>query len=100
MKTCLLPLIVGLSIGAAGCATREPIPAPTAAMAADSGVALGTLERGHEVFSVHCTRCHEPLMPGEVSRADWHVVVPGMAWNAGLSESDEDAVLEYILAAR
>ncbi len=39
-------------------------------------------------------------MPDDVSKADWHVVVPGMAWNAGISEAEEEAVLDYILAAK
>ncbi len=47
-----------------------------------------------------CSRCHEPMMPSEVSKDDWHIVTPGMAWNAGISEADEEAVLKYILAAR
>ncbi len=39
-------------------------------------------------------------MPSKVSDADWHIVVPGMAWNAGISKSDEAAVLKYIHAVR
>jgi hypothetical protein len=40
------------------------------------------------------------MMPSEVSSADWHIVVPGMAWNAGISKADENAVLKYIMAAK
>ena len=69
-------------------------------MADKSGVSLEKLKLGHQVYSTQCARCHEPMMPSEVSTEDWHIVTPGMAWNAGISEADEDAVLKYILAAR
>jgi hypothetical protein len=39
-------------------------------------------------------------MPADISSDDWHVVVPGMAWNASLSAADEEAVLAYIIAAK
>jgi len=61
---------------------------------------MGTLKRGHTVYQTECARCHEPMMPSEVSGKDWHLVVPGMAWNAGISAADEEAVLRYIMAAR
>lgn len=49
---------------------------------------------------VQCARCHEPVMPERVSDKDWHLVVPGMAWNAGISGEDEDALMKYIMAAK
>lgn len=69
-------------------------------MAAAASASLVTLERGHQVFVKHCGRCHGYEMPDEVSGPDWHVVVPGMAWNAGISQADEAAVLQYVIAAR
>jgi len=69
-------------------------------MAANSGTKLETLRRGHLVYHTECSRCHVPMKPKEVSGQDWHIVVPGMAWNAGISEADEEAVLKYIMAAR
>ena len=83
-----------------GCAAEKQVPVPTKLMASESGQDLAVLERGHKVYMTQCTRCHEPLMPSEVSTEDWHIVTPGMAWNAGISEADETAVLKYILAAR
>ena len=86
----------------AGCASPvvELPPAPTEEMVRVSGVEAETLLRGRGVYLSNCTRCHEPMMPEDVSREDWHVVVPGMAWNAGVSSADEEAVLAYILAAK
>lgn len=69
-------------------------------MAEASGVSVERLQHGRAVYMSNCTRCHEPMMPRDLTRADWHVVVPGMAWNAGISEQDEDDVLAYLLAAK
>lgn len=84
----------------AGCAPGPKIPVPTAAMAAKSGEDPAVLQKGYGVYMAQCSRCHEPMMPSKVSAADWHIVTPGMAWNAGISEADEAAVLKYILAAK
>jgi mono/diheme cytochrome c family protein len=85
----------------AGCGPGGQLPpAPTERMAVQAATPMATLERGHRVFLKHCGRCHGYEMPDEVSGPDWHVVVPGMAWNAGISEADEEAVLRYVMAAR
>lgn len=85
-----------------GCAPslEKQSPAVTPAMAARSGTSEGDLQVGRAVYIAHCGRCHEYQLPDTVSSADWHVVVPGMAWNAGLSKHDEIAVQQYLLAAR
>ncbi|MEP5352106.1 MAG: cytochrome c [Luteolibacter sp.] len=69
-------------------------------MAKKSGEDLVVLKRGHSVYKSQCSRCHEPVMPADISTKEWHIVTPGMAWNAGISEADETAVLKYILAAK
>ena len=84
----------------AGCAGTKIPPAPDAAMASRSGVKQETLVRGHSVYVAQCGRCHEYILPKDISKADWHVVVPGMAWNAGISAADERALTDYILAAK
>jgi cytochrome c5 len=84
-----------------GCAAQRDLPpVPSERMAASSSVSLATLKRGHHVYLKHCGRCHAYEMPDEVSGPDWHIVVPGMAWNAGISQADEAAVLQYVIAAR
>ena len=83
-----------------GCAAEKQVPMPTSGMAISSGEDLAILQKGYSVYMAQCSRCHEPMMPSEVSKDDWHIVTPGMAWNAGISEADEEAVLKYILAAR
>lgn len=85
----------------AACASAvKTAPVPDAAMATRSGVKEEALQRGHTVYLSQCGRCHEHIMPADVTRADWHVVVPGMAWNAGISAADEKALTAYILAAK
>lgn len=93
-------VLVLLIAAACGCAPAPVIPVPDAVMAAKSGEELLTLQKGYGVYMAQCSRCHEPMMPSEISGEDWHIVTPGMAWNAGISEADEAAVLRYILAAR
>jgi hypothetical protein len=81
------------------CGTAPPpAPVPDAAMAARTGVNETLLQRGHAVYLSQCGRCHEHILPDDVTRADWHVVLPGMAWNASLTPADEKAVLAYIEA--
>lgn len=71
----------------------------SAEMAARSGVPLATLQRGNAVYLSQCGRCHELIPPDQVKTADWHLVMPGMCWNAGLSKADEALALKYVLAA-
>ena len=93
-------LLSGLVILAlAGCATTKTAPIPDAAMATRSKVNVATLQRGHAVYLAHCGRCHEHILPKDVSKEDWHVVAPGMAWNAGISAADEKALTAYLMAA-
>ena len=76
-------------------------PVPDAEMARLSGRDIHQLEQGYVIYQKQCQQCHpEPLLPHEVSEGDWHIVVPGMAWNAGIGKEDEEAVLQYLLAAR
>lgn len=67
-------------------------------LAAQSGVPQELLQRGHAVYLMQCGRCHDLVLPDDVTRADWHVVLPGMAWNAGLAPADQEAVMAYIMA--
>lgn len=68
------------------------------AMAEASGESALTLQRGRAVYMSDCSRCHKAKMPKEISTEDWHVILPGMAWNAGISKGDEEAVEAYINA--
>lgn len=77
----------------------ERIPLADEAMAASSGVAMAELGKGRALYLAQCGRCHEPIPPSEVKIADWHLVLPGMCWNASISKEDEKSVTQYVLAA-
>lgn len=89
------------ALGAFACATNSKAPpAPTAAMAAASGVPLEKLKQGHGVYLTQCGECHELIPPNSIETSDWHLVMPGMCWNAGLTKADEALALQYVLAAK
>jgi hypothetical protein len=75
-------------------------PVPNEAMAKRSKVSLETLQTGHGVYMRKCGECHTHLLPDEITTADWHVIVPGMAWNAGIEPVQEKALLKYLIAAK
>jgi cytochrome c5 len=84
-----------------GCAQQAAVvPVMDSRMAEASGVPLVDLRRGNALYVSKCGRCHELIAPKEVKTADWHLVLPGMCWNAGLEEADEKQIMKYILAAK
>jgi hypothetical protein len=78
----------------------ESAPVPDVRMAIRSGKSLETLQTGHGVYMRKCGECHTHLLPDQVTSDGWHVIVPGMAWNAGIEPADEEALLNYMLAAK
>lgn len=101
MKRWLWTLPLGaLAIAACAPTLDKMAPPVTPAMAASSKVPEGTLQLGRAAYIANCGRCHEYQLPDTVSDEDWHVVVPGMAWNAGLTKQDEVAIREYVIAAK
>ena len=89
-----------LMIGACVPKWEKIAPSITPAMVEKSGSSDATLQVGRATYIAHCGRCHEHQLPDSVSEADWHVVVPGMAWNASLSQTQEHAVRAYIIASQ
>jgi mono/diheme cytochrome c family protein len=101
MKRWLWTISLGaLAIAACSPSLDQMAPPVTPAMAASSKVTEGNLQLGRAAYIAHCGRCHEYQLPDTVSDEDWHVVVPGMAWNAGLSKQDEVAIRQYLIAAK
>lgn len=78
----------------------ESAAIPDNAMAKRSNTSLDTLQTGHGVYMRKCGECHTHLLPDEISSKDWHVIVPGMAWNAGITPVEEKALMKYIIAAK
>jgi hypothetical protein len=78
--------------------TGSDAPIPTKAMARRHETSIQALRLGHSVYLRKCGQCHVHYLPDEVRSPYWHVVVPGMAWNAGISQREQGALLEYITA--
>jgi hypothetical protein len=79
---------------------NEDAPVPDAMMAIRSKTSLDTLDTGHGVYMRKCGECHTHLLPDEITSENWHVIVPGMAWNAGIEPAEEKALLKYLIAAK
>lgn len=75
------------------------MPVPNAKMASDTGGSLDQLGKGYALSQVHCSQCHVFKLPKDMRVDEWHTIVPGMAWNAGLDKQDESAVMAYLVAA-
>jgi mono/diheme cytochrome c family protein len=83
---------------AAACAPAGPPPV-TPAMAQRAHMPEASLERGREVFTSHCARCHELPAPNAESPAGWPARVDDMGKRAGIGVSDHDDLLRYLVAA-
>ena len=79
--------------------TTGKAPMPDAAMAQRSGEDLETIGRGYWIFQRKCLECHEARVPKDPTLAAWHPTMIGMSWNAGLSQSEEAALIAYMKAA-
>lgn len=79
---------------------NEDAPPPDSMMAMRNKTSLDTLEAGHGVYMRKCGECHAHLLPDKITSENWHVIVPGMAWNAGIEPAEEKALLKYLIAAK
>lgn len=106
IKTGMKALFVSLSaiyFVALGCAPvgldESGLPQPRPELAAKAGITLDQMGEGYWVFSRKCMECHEAKLPEGQIEGQWHPVVEGMSGNAGLSSSEEVAVVNYVRAA-
>ena len=101
MRTLLLLPITALL---AACALQQrtsldaPIPHP--GMAGRAKTSMETLDIGYGIYMRKCGECHLHKLPDELNDPGWHVIVPGMAWNAGIEPVEKKALLTYLQAAR
>ncbi|GHC66543.1 hypothetical protein [Roseibacillus persicicus] len=75
------------------------LPQPRPELAAKAGISLDEMGEGYWVFSRKCMECHEARLPKGQIEGVWHPVVDGMSGNAGLSTSENAAVVNYVRAA-
>jgi mono/diheme cytochrome c family protein len=76
------------------------VPNPSASMAKKAGKSLGEIQRGHEVYMLHCGECHKYKLPQDLDIDEWETAVPKMIGHAGLESADEKAVLAYVVAVK
>jgi len=76
------------------------VPNPSASMAQKSAKPLSQLQRGHEVYMLHCGECHRYKLPQDLDIDEWQTAVPKMIGHAGLEKADEKAVLDYVVAVK
>jgi mono/diheme cytochrome c family protein len=74
-------------------------PAPDTRMAWRSKTPLSVLGNGYAVYLRQCSQCHVAKLPTDMTKEQWHVIIPGMAWNAGIDAKEEHDVLAYMSAA-
>lgn len=79
--------------------TSLDAPVPDKAMAKKYGVSLEHIGQGHAVYLRKCGECHLHVLPDQVDSKNWHGIVPGMSWNAGISPEEEKALIDYLNAA-
>ena len=76
------------------------VPNPTPEMAKASGKALQQIQRGHVVYMLKCGECHNYQLPEDLDVDEWEDTMPKMIKHAGLESSDEQAVLDYVVAVK
>ena len=74
------------------------LPLPDPVLAKKAGITVDEMGEGYWVFSRKCMECHQAKLPVGEMKGQWHPVVKGMIGNAGLSASEEAAILNYVRA--
>jgi len=74
-------------------------PVPDQAMARKYNAKLARIGLGHAIYMRKCGECHLHVLPDEIKSNNWHLIVPGMSWNAGISPNEETALLDYLRIA-
>lgn len=83
------------------CAPAWNAPPVSAPLMAFSKAPVSKIERGYQIHQAQCAKCHpfeDPAHYDPVELAD--DIMPEMARKSNLNKADEQAVLDYLLAAR
>jgi len=79
--------------------TSLDAPIPDKKLAQKYQVTLSQIGLGHAIYLRKCGECHLHILPDQVTEQKWHVIVPEMSWNAGLTSEDEKALYQYLRVA-
>lgn len=83
------------------CAPAWNAPPVSAPLMAFSQAPVSRVERGYQIHQAQCAKCHpyeDPARYDPVKLAN--EIMPVMARKSNLDKADEQAVLDYLLAAR
>jgi uncharacterized protein YgiB involved in biofilm formation len=80
--------------------TSPPVTPAFLKAAGVSPTASKNLEEGHRIYTSRCTECHDLEMLDSRSVSGWQKMVASMARRAGMNESQQACVIEYIAAAQ
>ncbi len=110
MKAVLHPLFKNLDVALLGavfalfavsCGSSYKAPPITPQLAKISPAPVTELERGFFIHQAKCAKCHAFENPADYEvRELSQEIMPQMARKAKLADTDEKAVLAYLLAAR
>lgn len=93
-------------LAACGYPKTGPPPGPLTPAAIDAArvrfpaATADSLEAGRQMFLTRCNGCHAHPAIAAYSEAQWQRIMPGMASKAGLTQPEQQQVLEFVLAAR
>lgn len=93
-----LALVFTAACSSLGTGKGSP-PKPSQELATKAGITLNEMGEGYWVFNRKCLECHAAQIPTGSLEGQWHPVMADMSGNAGLSLSEEAAVLKYVRAA-
>ncbi len=100
-----LAVVVGLNIlpPLSGCQTLEQMAPPVGpdflVVAAQRGMEPTTLEAGRQLYITDCARCHSVEPISRYSAARWRQILPRMARETKLDDSEKAAVEAYVMTA-
>jgi len=84
-----------------GCVSLEVLAPPVdqRLVAAASGVDAASLDRGRRIYITKCAKCHSVEPVHRYSRAQWNDILPDMAEETMLDDTERRDVERYVYAA-
>lgn len=96
-KTILFIALIAL----AACASQKMLMPTDADVTIGSakypGMTMADLTEGHELYKMHCQKCHALKNPEKYSEAQLDKIVPSMAAKAKIDKATEDKIHRYMV---
>ncbi len=71
---------------------------PTGKIARESGIPLGQLLQGRELYVEKCSSCHSLVNPARLTAKQWNRKLRVMAKRAKLTEKEKQLITNYLIA--